>query len=142
MMMTSHSRSRFSLLTSCVLFVYGSLGIELSNAQKKPTRDSQVKSAQIDSLIANASAAMPEVSADLLIKIAESGLLSNRQKRIELLEEAFRRSGDVQEKTRREMWTGAVDSRGGYLSAAFDQQLDALSLRCRTTINEEAEILA
>lgn len=74
---------------------------------------------------------MPEVAADLLIRIAESNLVSDRQKRIELLEEAFRRSGDVQEKTRRKMWTGAVDSRGGYSSAAFDQQLDALSLRCR-----------
>jgi len=74
---------------------------------------------------------MPEVSADLLIRIVESKLLTDRQKKIELLEEAFRKSSEVQQKARRRLWTGAVDSRGGYLSAAFDQQLDSLSLKCR-----------
>jgi hypothetical protein len=113
--------------TACTLFVCSLL----TNAQQNATRDSRMKSARLDAFIANASAAMPEVAADLLIKIAESSLISDRQKRIELLDEAFRRTGEVQENTRRKIWTGAVDSRGGYLSAAFDQQLDALSLRGR-----------
>lgn len=130
-MITSHSRLPLILLTSCVLFVSVSLGSEVTYAQQKTKRDLQARSAEVDSLIANASAAMPEVAADLLIKIAESSLLSDRQRRIELLEEAFRRSGEVQQKYRRKLWDGAVDSRGGYLSAAFDQQIDSLSLRCR-----------
>ncbi|HSE16179.1 MAG TPA: hypothetical protein VLB46_03955 [Pyrinomonadaceae bacterium] len=113
--------------TACVLVVCSLL----THAQQNAKRDARMKSARIDAFIANASAAMPEVAVDLLIKIAESNLISDRQKRIDLLEEAFRRSGEVQEMTRRKIWTGPVDSRSGFLSAAFDQQLDALSLRCR-----------
>jgi hypothetical protein len=123
------SYSRFGLIyrMACVVLVCSLL----THAQQNAKRDAKMKSARLDAFITNASAAIPEVAADLLIKIAESNLISDRQKRIELLEEAFRRSGEVQEKTRRKMWTGLVDSRGGFLSAAFDQQLDALSLRCR-----------
>ena len=125
------NRTHFSLAlisrTACILFVCSLL----THAQQNAKRDARMKSARIDAFIANASAAMQEVAADLLIKIAESNLITDRQKRIELLEEAFRRSGEVQEPTRRKIWTGPVDSRAGFLSAAFDQQLDALSLRCR-----------
>lgn len=117
--------------TAYILFVSCSLGISVTYPRQHAKIDPRLKSARVDALIANASAAMPEVAVDLLIRIAESNLVSDRQKRIGLLEEAFRRSSDVQEKFRRKMWTGSVDSRGGYSSAAFDQQLDALSLRCR-----------
>lgn len=130
-MITSHSRTLVILLTSCVMLVFVSLGGKVACAQQKTNRDLQARSAQVDSLIANASAAMPEVAADMLIKIAESSLVRDRQRKIELLEEAFRRSGEVQQKYRRKLWDGPVDSRGGYLSAAFDQQIDSLSLRCR-----------
>src|SRR5215213_564931 len=130
-MKNPHFGPSLSFRTGCSLFVCYSFLFAVTYAHQSAKRESRIKSARIDSFIANANAAMPEVAADLLIKIAESNLLSDRQRRIELLEEAFRRSGDVQEKTRRKMWTGSVDSRGGYLSAAFDQQLDALSLRCR-----------
>ena len=134
------SRTYFRLIsrTVSILFVCSLL----TNAQQSAKRESKVKSARLDAFITNASAAMPEVAADLLIKVAESNLISDRQKRIELLEEAFRRSGEVQEKTRRKMWAGLVDSRGGFLSAALDQQLDALSLRCRVVramLNLDAE---
>ena len=113
------------VLAACYYF-----GAGVTHAHQKP-RNLPHSSAELDSLIINVSAAMPEVSADLLIRIVESRLLTNRQKKIELLEEAFRKSSEAQQKARRRLWTGAVDSRGGYLSAAFDQQLDSLSLKCR-----------
>ncbi len=100
-------------------------------AANQKARKASEMSPELASFIVNVNAAMPEVSADLLIRIAESKLLTNRQKKIELLEEAFSKSAHVQQKTRLTLRTGAVDSRGGFLSAAYDQQLDALSLRCR-----------
>ena len=130
-MNTSHLTSSSAARTACVFVMCCSFFLPVTHSQRNTNQDSREKAARVDAFVANATAAMPEVAADLLIKIAESRLLSDRQKRIELLEEAFRRSRDVQEKTRQKMWDGSVDSRGGYLSAAFDQQLDALSLRCR-----------
>lgn len=130
-MNTSRLTSSSPARTACVFLMCCSFFLPVTHSQRNTNQESREKSARVDAFVANATAAMPEVAADLLIKVAESRLLSDRQKRIELLEEAFRRSGDVQEKTRQKMWAGSVDSRGGYLSAAFDQQLDALSIRCR-----------
>jgi len=48
-----------------------------------------------------------------------------------LLEEAFRQSSDAQEKLRLKVWAGRVDTQTGYMSAAYDLRLDALSLKSR-----------
>lgn len=102
-----------------VLVVYYSCAVGSVGANQKAKTASDI-SPEVASFIVNVSAAMPEVSADLLIRIAESKLVTSRQKKIELLEEAFSKSALVQQKTRLTLWTGAVDSRDGYLSAAVD----------------------
>jgi hypothetical protein len=86
---------------------------------------------EVDALIATVGTAPPEFSADLLIRIAESKLISDKEKRANLLEDAFRRSSEAQQKVRRRAWAGPVDTRSGYLSAAYDLRLDALSLKSR-----------
>jgi hypothetical protein len=101
---------RSSVISRTGYVLFASLLATVVYAHQNAKREATVKSARIDAFIANASTAIPEVSADLFIKIAQSNLLFDRQKRIELLEEAFRRSGDVQEKTRRKISVRSVRS--------------------------------
>lgn len=85
----------------------------------------------IQNLIYDAHVAPPEFAADLLIRIVESALVADQGKKVELLEEAFRRAADTQQKFRREYIGGNVDTQPGYLSYAFDLRMDSLSLRSR-----------
>ncbi|HVQ39855.1 MAG TPA: hypothetical protein VMS31_20105, partial [Pyrinomonadaceae bacterium] len=82
-------------------------------------------------LLGSVSSAAPEVSIDVLLRIADSGLIREKQKRIELLESVFSRSSEVQKKQRLRLREGMSDTPNGYLSAAYDLKLDALSLKSR-----------
>lgn len=95
-------------------------------AQARPRADREVEMLALD-----AQSAPPEFTADLLIRIVESGRVTDPSYKRRLLEDAFRRAGDAQQPVRRAYVGGEVDTRSGYLSYAFDLRLDALSLRCR-----------
>jgi len=86
---------------------------------------------QLDTLLASISSAPPEVSADVWIRLANSKLIDNKQKKKELLESAFERSSEVQKKLKLRLREGIIDTPSGYLSAAYDLKLDALSLKLR-----------
>jgi hypothetical protein len=104
--------------------------VKSTSGQQKDSKKIN-RTADVDALIASVSAAPPEFSADLLIRIALSKLIDDKEKKADLLEDAFRRSSDAQQKVRLKMWAGPVDTRSGYLSAAYDLRLDALSLKSR-----------
>jgi len=109
----------------------GCLSGGAASVQQKPVAQSIVIT-NVDDFIARVSSAPPEIATDLLIRIAESRLIKDKQRKINLLEDAFVRSSDVQKKIRMKRWTGLVDTPSGYLSAAYDLQLDELSLKTRT----------
>ena len=81
--------------------------------------------------MADARVAPPEFGADALIRVAQSGKVSNNSLKRELLEDAFRLAADAQQPLRRYSVVDDVDTRAGYLSYGFELGLDALSLRCR-----------
>ena len=89
------------------------------------------RTSQLDTLLARISSAPPEVAADVSLRIANSKLIDNKQKKIELLENAFARSSEVKEKLKLRLQEGLTDTPSGYLSAAYDLKLDALSLKLR-----------
>jgi len=86
---------------------------------------------QLDTLLASISSAPPEVAADVSLRIANSKLIDNKQKKKELLESAFARSSEVQKKLKLRLREGLTDTPSGHLSAAYDLKLDALSLKLR-----------
>ena len=86
---------------------------------------------EVINFVSEALAAPPEFAADALLKLAESNKITDAAWKRELLEEAFRIAGAVQEPVKRENAEGNVDTRTGYLALALNYKLDALSLRCR-----------
>jgi hypothetical protein len=102
-----------------------------ATVQQKPSAQNIVTTVSVDDFVARVSSAPPEIATDLLIRIAESKLIRDKQKKINLLPDAFVRSSDVQKKIRMKRWSGLVDTPSGYLSAAYDLKLDELSLKTR-----------
>jgi len=89
------------------------------------------RTSQLDTLLASIGSASPEVAADVWIRLANSKLIDKKQKKKELLESAFARSSEVQKKLKLRVVEGITDTPSGYLSAAYDLKLDALSLKLR-----------
>lgn len=88
----------------------------------------------LQSLVDRVPLAPPELAADILIRIATSGRVTDKTWKIEMLEDAFQLAGHATYPIR---IVGAVpqanvtDSDIGVLWAALDEKLDALALRCR-----------
>lgn len=111
-----------------VILVVTSCSSPTSGYQDDATRRSATT---VDDFVARVSSASPEVASDLLIRIAQSKLIADKKRRLSLIEEAYRRAFDAQKKVRMKRWSGLVDTPSGYLSAAYDLELDELSLRTR-----------
>jgi len=77
-----------------------------------------------------ARAAPGEFSADALIRIASTDKLE-KVVRVQLLEEAFRRASEAQQPFKRQASILRVGGAAGFLQHAYQQNLDALSLRLR-----------
>jgi hypothetical protein len=93
---------------------------------------SKERPVELVSLIASVQWAPPEFAADLLIVIAESARVTESDWKKELLDQAFRVASDCQySMPQKPVGPYPVDTRAGYLGAAFRLKLDALSLRCR-----------
>lgn len=101
--------------------------------EKKSTLNKQeLRSFEIENFINEARVLPVEFSADLLIKIASSGKIKNKQTKQDLLEEAFYKASSVQSKIKRNNLPGTmVDTRTGYLGSAYRLKLDELSLKSR-----------
>ena len=126
-----HPASRSFIILVLIFTVVVICNSCATNGQQKLTRNPTPARAEIDDFIAKVSSSSPEVSADLLIRIAQSQLISDKKRKIALLEEAYQRSSEAQKKLRMKRWTGPVDTASGRLSAAYDLELDELSIKTR-----------
>jgi len=86
--------------------------------------------AGIDALLDAARAAPAEFAADAMIRIAALDQLE-KARRIELLEQAFRRASGAQQPYKRHATFLRPGSPSGLLNRAYGQDLDAMSLRLR-----------
>ncbi|MFS8086642.1 MAG: hypothetical protein ACMG6H_13500 [Acidobacteriota bacterium] len=89
---------------------------------------------RINNLTALAPNAPPEVAADVLLTIASSSLIGDKQRSIPLINEAFLIAGQAREPFKQRSWGLLVDTRSGFKEAASDLQLDRLSLQSRAVM--------
>ena len=85
---------------------------------------------EIAAVIDMARQAPGEFGADALIRLAATEKLEKAM-RVQLLEEAFRRAAEAQQPLRRQASILKVGGAAGFLQHAYQQNLDALSLRLR-----------
>jgi len=83
---------------------------------------------RVDNLIILGQSAPPEVAGDLLLAVAVSSLVTDKERRIQLIEQAFRSAAQAREPVRRRSWSRMVDTRSGFKQMAYDLKLDKLSL--------------
>jgi len=88
-------------------------------------------SGQIEQTIRVARSAPPEVAADILLKIAETGLETRPKPLRELIEEALNHAAQAQEPARMRQFRGGSETIGGTLRAGFSLGLDRVSLSGR-----------
>jgi hypothetical protein len=91
---------------------------------------STTTSITVDQLITMARAAPPEFAAEALIRIAAIDKVE-KARRIELLEEAFRRAGDAQLAYKRKASIVKITGPAGVYNRTAAQGLDAMSLRLK-----------
>ncbi|HEV3199993.1 MAG TPA: hypothetical protein VGZ73_18945 [Bryobacteraceae bacterium] len=84
----------------------------------------------LDALIAAARSAPAEFSSDALIRIAALDQIE-RDRRIELLEQAFQHASGAQQPYKRHATPLRTDGSVGYWNRVYSQDLDGLSLRLR-----------
>jgi len=105
---------------------------EVENKRRAVLEQENKRDEDIKVLIGYARRAPREFAADSLMRIAESGKVTDQQLRRELIEESFQVAASAQNPTKRTIMPGTViDTRAGYLSNAFRSDLDTLSLQCR-----------
>lgn len=96
------------------------------------TSKEEKRSAEIETFITYAQSVPAEFSADLLIRLVESGEIKDRKRREDLLIDAFYTAAKAQQPVKLAALPGsAVDSRSGYRASAFRLGLDSLSLQSR-----------
>lgn len=83
-----------------------------------------------DAVISATRAVPGEFAADALIRLAALNSI-DQARRIQLLEQAFRRASESQEPLKRQPSIIKVSGSANFLNRAFSQDLDALSLRLR-----------
>ena len=95
-----------------------------------PAGASAATPAELDGLIAAAKSAPAEFSADALIRLADVEQLA-KDRRIDLLAQAFERASGAQEPYKRHAASMRTDGSAGYWNRVYGQDLDGLSLRLR-----------
>jgi len=115
------------VVLTCVSFDYA----QRTAAAPKPPIE---RPRSIVALLNDARLAAPELAVDTILRVVESKKVTDATWRKELLEEALRITADVKYPVRREVVrfpNTPVDTVAGYMSYAYDQKLDALSLKAR-----------
>lgn len=107
--------------------------VEPPKVQAGEEREKKKRAPEIESLIGEARQAPPEFTADALIRLATSSRVTEKEWKIELLEEAFRTASHAQYPY--QLWGTGVfhtDTRTGIRHNAHTQiDLSAMSLKCR-----------
>jgi hypothetical protein len=95
----------------------------------KSVASTPARPVEIENLVADARTVRAEFAADVLIRLAESSLVTDKTWKRELIEEAFRTAAGAHHPFKLESLDGQVDTRPGYLTRAMAMFMDALSLR-------------
>lgn len=100
-------------------------------AQEQPQPRPKIR-AEFQPIVGLAVSAPPELAAEALLRIVDSGRLGHRDLEIEMLEQAFQFASRAQQPMRRvAMNPTPADTREIFQSQAARLGLDSLSLRCR-----------
>lgn len=130
-----HSKWRMVIVILIALVWFSSLGTSCEEGrQRMPEllRAPATETSEVTDLIQRAKALPPEFSADMLMRIIESHLVTDKPREVELLQEAFRAAAKAQLPVRRKVMAGSLaDTRSGYLAMAYDSKLDTLSMQSR-----------
>lgn len=127
----------FTVAVSCCLFMNAScVAAQKKETPQKVQLEAEIKAkaeqerVAFESLIFDAQGQQGEIAADALIGLTELNKIISTQRKMELLEEAFRRASDAQHPVRLG-YAGIADTRSGMLSEALYLELDKLSLQSR-----------
>jgi len=126
-------RNVFVLLGAFVCVAQVEAQTAPANSKKRPP-DAEIKSTEdlkIENLILLAHTAPPEVAADVLLSISTTQPALTKTRKQELIEDAFRFARDAREPIKRTPWSRIVDTRSGLKGAAFELELDRISLQTR-----------
>lgn len=105
----------------------------ISNSFSQNPTPTPERDPEIVSLLASAQLAAPELAADTFLKVAASKRVTDSAWRKEILEQASQLIQQVKYPVRKHvsLFGVQVDSVSGYMTYAYDQELDALSLKSR-----------
>lgn len=125
---------------SLAFFLTMAIGVptlaQKSTKQPSPTPE---RSPSVVALLNDARLAAPELAIDTFLKVIESKKVADPAWRKEILEEALRMTDDVRYPMRKSLvyLTAApvADTDAGYMTYAYDLQLDGLSLKARVIKN-------
>lgn len=124
-------------LPLCAIISLGWMSIDQSPSNKNSTNVNSGKGdntaaaqqrIRVDNLIILGQSAPPEVAGDLLLTIASSPLITDKERKIQLIEQVFRGAAQAREPVRRKSWSRQVDTRAGLKQMAYDLKLDKLSM--------------
>ncbi len=104
-----------------------------ANANASPQDKNDIR-LRIETLLSLSRSVSPEVEADLLLTTVSANVISDKQREIELLDQAFQAAARVKEPLRRRSWNPLVDTRSGFKQRAFELQLDRLSIQSRVIL--------
>lgn len=122
---------RVSHIFRCVLLI---TGLVFGHGFPRAASGAEAKALPDDlqALIDTASGLPPEFAADILLRLAESGAIGDREALSELLRTALNSAPLAQEPLPLRALPGSqVDTDAGYRSRAFQAGLDSMSLRLR-----------
>jgi hypothetical protein len=133
-------RQRFVILIMMAVCIVEGFAAHRSPQQKQPNQVKQqpdnnppAKPQDIVLFLNDVRSAPPEFAVDLMIRIAESERVADLSWKRELIEEAFRLASTVQQPVKLATLPSIpTDTRSGFLARAFEKNLDALSLQCRS----------
>jgi hypothetical protein len=96
-------------------------------------RKQRVRAAELEAVVADAHAVPAEYGTDALLRLVESGKVTERAWQRELLEDAFRMAGGAQMSVKRRIAPGLIYAytREDYEARAYQLNLDTMSLRLR-----------
>lgn len=126
--MSTHTRVHATLasLIPALLIVASNLLTQTLEGADRPK--------EIRALVDAAPVAPPELAADILIRVAQSGKVSDRAWKLELLEQAFNVAAGAKYGVALVAAVGParnIDSDAGVRDSALQARIDTLSLRCR-----------
>ncbi len=89
---------------------------------------------RIETLIVLAENAPPEVGSDVLLTLSSSNTITEKQKKIEMVDQAFRMAAKAREPVKRRSVGRMTDTRAGFKQSAFDLGLDKLSMESNAVV--------